>query len=647
MYVCCCCVCSVLYQGNIKDMVADLRAALLWTVTNCAMFGGDPEQIMLAGQSAGAHISLCTLVELYEESLARQFVRRQPLATLHVGSRTVHLRSARARVQPEEEEEEEGDNLLDCIWRTKDSDRGNDSDIIECDEEENGAGRVSNDQYAADNEDENEDEDEDEEGEEEGTDEEEVTVNTEDATGPDMTTASCSAASSFEDRTPSFLPETTCTPSRPHMRRSTMPFPTDSSDYMEYKVTQQDNGDDSDADNGDGDGDGDVDGDDRHRHRHRGGERERERGGDGSSPHRPRHHSSIDTTEDEDDHVILRISDIKMFIGISGPYNMVGLMQHLHARGLDVSILHYIFAFDVKKYSPTLRLAKLMGKKLTNNLSMQCMSTEESSLSIYKYLFGGSEGAQGAAAAVKKQSVKSAGDDLSDEDSDGKSPYHPDDFSTVSSIENYVVDKLFPKKKNGNDEEDEEEEEKEGDVEEVEMNEKQSLSPSSATAAAAAPVAPSSTAHLLQAFPAVALFHGSKDKSIPSVVSDELEALLLSGGVPVSSRVYSDMSHTDPILENVLEGNTELVQDMINVIENNMALGSSRNNAIMESVVTGPVMTSGGSGHGPDSGNEKAGRGANAAPNSERCDIYLHNNQTVSWPISKGMMRIARMMNPF
>ena len=79
---------------------------------------------------------------------------------------------------------------------------------------------------------------------------------------------------------------------------------------------------------------------------------------------------SIADTCDDDDENALNISNIKMFIGISGPYNMVGLMHHLHERGLDVSILHYIFAFDINKYSPTLRLAKLLGKDITNSFEI-------------------------------------------------------------------------------------------------------------------------------------------------------------------------------------------------------------------------------------------------------------------------------------
>jgi hypothetical protein len=59
-------------QGNIEDMIEDLNEALRWTVCNSEMFGGDPKKIVLAGQSAGAHISLCTIIELYENYLKKQ-----------------------------------------------------------------------------------------------------------------------------------------------------------------------------------------------------------------------------------------------------------------------------------------------------------------------------------------------------------------------------------------------------------------------------------------------------------------------------------------------------------------------------------------------------------------------------------------------
>jgi hypothetical protein len=509
------------------DMVADLRAALLWTTTNCAMFGGDPEQIILAGQSAGAHISLCALVELYEESLAKEFIKKNPLASLNLSNRTVHLANNDIRSP-------DGDVWRDNVSvKTKGSDKDSDG-----------------------------------EGEED-TDEEVVT-----------------AASSYDDR--SLLTSNL-------LRHSTMPFPTDRSDFMEYKVSQDTNESVSmSIENIGGEG---------IENRHR--------------------QNSVETYDGDDEHV-LKISDIKMYVGISGPYNMVGLMQHLHARGLDVSILHYIFAFDIKKYSPTLRLANIMGVTVANTLSMQCLTLEESSLSIYKFLFGGArdtEVEEEVALENKKKQRAEDGGDYSDDDDDISWTRKMKHSESEISLDSYVVDQLFPERKVSS--QDEEHSKPEDDFESSE------LSGEGAGKEHYFPPAP----HQLKGFPSVALFHGSKDKSIPAMVSDELEALLKSGGVKVTNRVYENMSHTDPILENVLEGNTELVVDIIDVIEKNMEF--DRSNGLDNMSALG-------------SGVSNDGKGENLpVPHSERCEAYLHNNQTASWPISKGMMRIARMMNPF
>jgi acetyl esterase/lipase len=40
-------------QGDVEDMVTDVIAAVSWTSKNADSYGGDPEKIVLAGQSAG------------------------------------------------------------------------------------------------------------------------------------------------------------------------------------------------------------------------------------------------------------------------------------------------------------------------------------------------------------------------------------------------------------------------------------------------------------------------------------------------------------------------------------------------------------------------------------------------------------------
>ena len=52
---------------------------------------------------------------------------------------------------------------------------------------------------------------------------------------------------------------------------------------------------------------------------------------------------------------------IKLFIGISGPYNLLSLSAHMQNRGLDHSILKWICRNDVKKYSPVTSLGEIMS----------------------------------------------------------------------------------------------------------------------------------------------------------------------------------------------------------------------------------------------------------------------------------------------
>ncbi|XP_024923371.2 isoprenylcysteine alpha-carbonyl methylesterase ICME isoform X2 [Ziziphus jujuba] len=51
-------------QGTISDMVKDTCQGISFVCNNIANYGGDPNRIYLMGQSAGAHISACALLEL-------------------------------------------------------------------------------------------------------------------------------------------------------------------------------------------------------------------------------------------------------------------------------------------------------------------------------------------------------------------------------------------------------------------------------------------------------------------------------------------------------------------------------------------------------------------------------------------------------
>ncbi|KAL5668509.1 hypothetical protein ACJX0J_020730, partial [Zea mays] len=50
-------------QGTISDMVSDASEVISFICNNVVSFGGDPNKIYLMGQSAGAHIVACALLE--------------------------------------------------------------------------------------------------------------------------------------------------------------------------------------------------------------------------------------------------------------------------------------------------------------------------------------------------------------------------------------------------------------------------------------------------------------------------------------------------------------------------------------------------------------------------------------------------------
>ncbi|KAH7443711.1 hypothetical protein KP509_02G047600 [Ceratopteris richardii] len=50
-------------QGTISDMVEDVKQGISFICNNAASYGGDPNRLYLAGQSAGAHLAACALIE--------------------------------------------------------------------------------------------------------------------------------------------------------------------------------------------------------------------------------------------------------------------------------------------------------------------------------------------------------------------------------------------------------------------------------------------------------------------------------------------------------------------------------------------------------------------------------------------------------
>ena len=60
-------------QGDVQDMVSDIVAAVRWTHENARQYGGNPEKMVLAGQSAGRHFFLSSFSNLLYSSLLPSF----------------------------------------------------------------------------------------------------------------------------------------------------------------------------------------------------------------------------------------------------------------------------------------------------------------------------------------------------------------------------------------------------------------------------------------------------------------------------------------------------------------------------------------------------------------------------------------------
>ena len=166
-------------------------------------------------------------------------------------------------------------------------------------------------------------------------------------------------------------------------------------------------------------------------------------------------------------------SHIKLFIGVSGPYDLTSLQSHLHQRGLDSRILDWICRGDIGNYSPTSQLA---------------------------------------AYAESQRGVRLSGSSSAEKDSSGH--HHKRRSSSAVFATQY----------------------------------------------------PTGTTSVLSDLTPVALFHGSRDASIPVSICTDLAEVLQTHGANVLCKVYEGWSHTDAILEAPLSGTMRLFNDMAGVI---------------------------------------------------------------------------------
>lgn len=105
--------------------------------------------------------------------------------------------------------------------------------------------------------------------------------------------------------------------------------------------------------------------------------------------------------------------------------------------------------------------------------------------------------------------------------------------------------------------------------------------------------------------------------------------VLTKGQVQVSSVIYPKMSHTDPILENVLAGETYLIDDMTKVIEEKFQASSSSYDGYEEKL---DIKNS--------SYNSKI-------PSTNRGTATTSASHEAPVMVSRKLIYFARIMNPF
>ena len=283
---------------------------------------------------------------------------------------------------------------------------------------------------------------------------------------------------------------------------------------------------------------------------------------------------------------------IKLYIGISGPYNLTELIYHFHNRGLDYSILRWIFNNDMCTHSPSIQLAELaevgMNKTFINVHTNAHGSSPVKSLRKEERAVTG--GAYSEGSEVKEsndvQIVRMVlGNDYDDADMNGiiysdRRDFNPGAASHLPlQAQGSVSDDVI----------------NQGIIQIASFLHSASVlflrlsqllyrtvsypytsrqtSPfmdsSYCMTNSNSPRTPCTSNKILKDFPAVALFHGKYDKSIPFETSIELSNILRVGGLAskdIHVHIYNHWGHTDGMLEEMLCGNMTLITDMYKML---------------------------------------------------------------------------------
>lgn len=73
-------------QVNIGDMIRDVDYAIQWVLDNIWEFGGDPSRVVLVGQSAGAHLGSCIMLEKAISEVTNKHTSNPVLSTTYKAS---------------------------------------------------------------------------------------------------------------------------------------------------------------------------------------------------------------------------------------------------------------------------------------------------------------------------------------------------------------------------------------------------------------------------------------------------------------------------------------------------------------------------------------------------------------------------------
>nr|CCA27657.1 unnamed protein product [Albugo laibachii Nc14] len=77
-------------QGTLPQILDDVTLAMQWVFDNIHRFGGDPENVTVMGQSAGAHLAMCAMLERLEA----QRLRAKTCTTAMLVSQSIQCRTS-------------------------------------------------------------------------------------------------------------------------------------------------------------------------------------------------------------------------------------------------------------------------------------------------------------------------------------------------------------------------------------------------------------------------------------------------------------------------------------------------------------------------------------------------------------------------